>query len=125
MSLPPRPEFEPLTQAEAPRAKRGGILPWLRLIRLPNVFTAIADVAMGYLFVRHAVDSWLLFGFLACASASLYTSGMVFNDLFDYEVDARERPYRPLPSGQVPVYWAWLLGAALMAVGVVLGWIAG
>src|SRR3954465_15525908 len=105
----PRPEFEPVTASEsAVIRRRGGILPWLRLMRLPNAFTAIADVSMGYLFVRHAVDAPLLFGFLVVASAALYTAGIMFNDLFDFQIDLRERPYRPLPSGRVSFYWAML-----------------
>src|SRR5215213_1708073 len=109
MSAPIRPEFEPLRENGSPRGALG-ILPWLRLMRLPNVFTAIADVAMGYLFVRHSIDSVPLFACLAVASASLYLAGMVLNDLFDFEIDARERPFRPLPSRQVSVFWATLLG---------------
>jgi len=125
MSPPPRPEFEPLSEEELPTKKKGGLLPWLRLMRLPNVFTAIADVAMGYLFARQSVDSLPLFGCLILASASLYLAGMVLNDLFDYEIDAKERPFRPLPSGQVSMFWAGLLGINLLSLGLFLGWIAG
>ena len=32
---------------------------------------------------------------------AFYTAGMILNDLLDYEVDVRERPERPLPSGAV------------------------
>jgi 4-hydroxybenzoate polyprenyltransferase len=94
-------------------------------MRLPNVFTAIADVAMGYLFVRHTVDTPLLFGFLVVASAALYISGIVFNDLFDYRIDARERPYRPLPSRQVSFYWAMWVAGKLLSLGLFLGCISG
>jgi 4-hydroxybenzoate polyprenyltransferase len=33
--------------------------------------------------------------------ALFYTAGMILNDLLDYDVDVRERPERPLPSGSV------------------------
>jgi 4-hydroxybenzoate polyprenyltransferase len=121
-----RPEFEPMSDDEQlPPRKTAGILPWLRLMRLPNVFTAIADVSMGYLFVRHAVDTPLLFGCLVVASASLYIAGIVFNDLFDFQVDLKERPYRPLPSRQVSYYWAITLATKLLSLGLFLGCIAG
>jgi 4-hydroxybenzoate polyprenyltransferase len=94
-------------------------------MRLPNVFTAIADAAMGYLFVRRELDSLPLFACLATASASLYLAGMVLNDLFDFEIDARERPFRPLPSRQVSFFSATILGIALLALGLLLGWSAG
>ena len=33
--------------------------------------------------------------------ALFYTAGMILNDVADLEVDRRERPERPLPSGAV------------------------
>ena len=75
---------------------------WLRLIRVPNVFTAMADVAMGYFFVAGAgCFGWregMLLGLLVVASSLLYSAGMVLNDVFDYDEDCRDRPMRPLPS---------------------------
>jgi 4-hydroxybenzoate polyprenyltransferase len=88
----------------------------LRLARVPNVFTAMANVAAGVVLARggrfQPRDLLLLL-----ASAALYTSGMVLNDYFDREVDARERPSRPIPSGEVAAGTAAALGAALMAAG--------
>jgi 4-hydroxybenzoate polyprenyltransferase len=52
-----------------------------------------------------------------CASASLYSAGMVWNDFFDVEQDRRERPFRPLPSGRVTRRNAGFLGAALVIAG--------
>src|SRR5438034_105388 len=115
MSVPLRPDFEPLSAQELPRGRRFAILlPWLRLMRLPNVFTAIADVAMGYLFVQREVTDAGVFGCLIVSSAALYTAGIVFNDAFDYRIDAKERPFRPIPSSQVSLYSACLLGANLL-----------
>src|SRR5262245_13263667 len=105
--------------------RRSAVLPWLRLMRLPNVFTAIADVAMGYLFVHRTIDSAAALACLLAASASLYTAGMVLTDAFDFDVDAKERPFRPLPSGQISVAAAKALGITLLVVGLALGWLAG
>ncbi len=93
---------------------RGGwsLTPYVQLLRLPNLFTAMADVAMGFLFVRASwawnpapinlrpIGAWVL-ALLALASALLYAAGVVLNDVFDLERDRRERPERPLPSGRV------------------------
>ena len=38
---------------------------------------------------------------LAGASSCLYLAGMALNDYADREVDAVERPARPIPSGRV------------------------
>jgi 4-hydroxybenzoate polyprenyltransferase len=62
---------------------------------------------------------------LVAASAFLYTAGMVLNDVFDLEIDRKERPQRPLPSGQIPVAQARALGFVLLLLGVGFGWLAG
>jgi 4-hydroxybenzoate polyprenyltransferase len=100
---------------------------YLELMRLPNVFTAMADVAMGFLFVQ-AVDwqwdpwrdSWTL-ALLVAASSLLYISGVVLNDVFDLEIDRQERPERPLPSGRVSLWAARWLGWKLLVLGILLG----
>lgn len=101
-------------------------LAYARLCRIPNVFTALADIGMGLAFVGTALrDTWPAAAALAVASGLLYTSGMVLNDVFDLEVDRRERPQRPLPSGRIEWAWARRLGYALLAAGVAMAWLAG
>ena len=89
----------------------------LKLCRIPNVFTAVANVVAGVALVRggrfELGDAWLL-----GSTAALYSSGMVLNDFFDRRVDARERPDRPIPAGEVTPLAAASLGAALMLIGV-------
>jgi 4-hydroxybenzoate polyprenyltransferase len=125
-----RPTFEPLAPHEAVANNRGSLLSYLRLMRLPNVFTAISDVGMGFAFTRDwqkpfGVSDALLLACLAGASALLYTAGMVLNDLFDYDIDLQERPSRPLPSGRISLGTARALGFTLLVIGVLLGWLAG
>ena len=43
---------------------------------------------------------------------------MVFNDVFDRQIDAQERPGRPIPSGRVSLMWAIRLGIVLMLTGI-------
>ena len=57
---------------------------------------------------------WLL-----TATVCLYAGGVVLNDFFDRELDAVERPERPIPSGRVAARRAAALGTALLAGGVV------
>jgi 4-hydroxybenzoate polyprenyltransferase len=99
---------------------------YLQLLRVPNLFTAMADVSMGFLFTHAALaagDAWI-FALLAGASIFLYAGGVVLNDVFDLEIDAQERPHRPLPSGRVPLALARWLGWELLVVGLALGWLA-
>ncbi len=101
------------------------LFPLLRLVRFPNVFTAIADVTMGFLFVRGNLSPWHCFGLVAAASSCLYMAGMVLNDVFDLDQDRRERPHRPLPSGEMSVKQATCLGVGLLVVGVLLAMFMG
>ena len=101
------------------------LLAYVRLFRLPNVFTAIADVLMGYLFVRPSLDPPQYSALLLLGSALMYTAGMVLNDVFDIEVDRVERPERPLPSGRIAVGWARWLGFEMLLAGAALGVLVG
>ena len=105
-------------------------LAYLQLFRLSNVFTAVADVAMGFL-LTHNMQQFepspallAAFGMVVAASVLLYMAGMVLNDVFDAEVDARERPERPIPSGRVSWNFARLLGLEMLLIGVALGFAA-
>ncbi|WP_249998120.1 SCO3242 family prenyltransferase [Actinoplanes sp. M2I2] len=62
---------------------------------------------------------------LAAASVCLYWGGMAANDWADRELDAVERPGRPIPSGRVPARHALLTAAGLTAAGVGLAAVAG
>lgn len=96
-------------------------LAWARLLRLPNGFSAIADVLMGHWFVVTGAPSPVTLGLAVASSWSLYHAGMVWNDWFDLEVDRKERPFRPLPSGRISLNGAATLGTGL----IIVGWIAG
>jgi len=96
---------------------------WVRLVRLPNVFTAVADVTMGLLVAEadRLPAAVAVIGLLCGCSALLYVAGVVLNDYFDRHLDAQQRPERPLPSGKISptaaavVGWAALLGGVLLA----------
>ena len=74
---------------------------YAQLVRLPNVFTALADICLGALVAGTTDVPRMAFVCVLLASACLYSGGMVWNDFFDVEQDRRERPFRPLPSGRI------------------------
>lgn len=98
------------------------MLPWLRLMRLPTVFTALSNVLCGFLITRTAAPATLLtdraLWSLLLSTTGLYLGGMVLNDVFDAELDGRERPERPIPSGAISRRAAAILGGLLMTTGV-------
>src|SRR5262245_26743702 len=98
---------------------------YAQLVRLPNLPTAVADVAMAALATRTLPERWPAFLLLVGASCCLYMAGMVWNDFFDVAQDRRERPERPIPSGRISRRAAGLLGAVLLAAGVGLAYAAG
>ena len=98
---------------------------YCQLCRLPAVFTALADIMLGYLLTRSSVDSPLPLVLLLAASAGLYLSGMVWNDIFDRDQDARERPQRPIPSGRVSLKSAITFASLLTVIGLACAAAAG
>jgi 4-hydroxybenzoate polyprenyltransferase len=98
---------------------------YAQLVRLPNVFTALADIGLAALVTGGLPARWLAFALAGAASACLYCAGMVWNDFFDIDQDRRERPFRPLPSGRITRPTAGLLGVALLLAGVMLALLAG
>ncbi|GAB3314313.1 UbiA family prenyltransferase [Larkinella ripae] len=101
-------------------------LPLLRLTRPANLITAVADVMAGmaiagYYLILDADPAPV--GWLCLSTVGLYGGGVVFNDVFDAELDAVERPERPIPSGQVSLGAATSLALFLFAVGIGAAWL--
>uniref|UniRef100_A0A7C2K1V1 4-hydroxybenzoate polyprenyltransferase n=1 Tax=Schlesneria paludicola TaxID=360056 RepID=A0A7C2K1V1_9PLAN len=94
------------------------MLAYLQLLRLPTVFTAMADIVLGFVLTHRSLEPYPTFAALLLASCGLYLAGMMFNDVFDRKQDAVERPNRPIPSGRVPLAAAIALGTLLMIGGV-------
>ena len=101
------------------------IKPYLQLIRLPNVLTAAADSLAGWLLITGSLAAparWLP---LVLASMAIYAGGIALNDVFDFEIDLRERPSRPLPSGRISRKFASRLGWSLLLAGPLLAALSG
>jgi len=100
---------------------------YAQLCRLPAVFTAMADVFMGYFVARGdaTVRDWSELVALLVCSSCLYLAGMVLNDIFDRDVDARERPHRPIPSGRVRLTTAVMFATVLIVAGLTASRFAG
>lgn len=90
---------------------------YCQLCRLPALFTALADIMLGFLLSGSQIHSVHRMAALMVASAGLYLSGMVWNDIFDRQQDAEERPKRPIPSGRVSLRAAVIFASTLMLIG--------
>src|SRR5437773_2608345 len=98
---------------------RSTLRAWGRLLRLSLAPSAAADVVAGL--VYGSIGGWPERGWawwLVPASLGVYHGALVLNDWNDRVHDARTRPARPLPSGQVNPRAALAAGLALMLLGV-------
>jgi len=104
-------------ESRGPRVTGASLLPYLRLVRAPAVFSALGDPIAGLLLDDDAIEAGQA-SRLSAASAMLYLAGMALNDLADRDEDARERPERPIPSGAVSPRAAAIIGGSLLLGGV-------
>ncbi len=98
------------------------LYPYLALVRPANIITAISDVLAGValagMFSANYTPSVLNNVILLCISTSgLYAGGIVFNDVFDLEIDKSERPERSIPSGMISERNAIAYGIILFLLG--------
>jgi hypothetical protein len=91
----------------------------LALARISNMPTVVSNVLAGAVIAAPLAFDWPIV-LLVVAMALFYTAGMYLNDLFDYEIDVRERPERPLPSGRVDIAFAWTITIVLFGLGMAL-----
>ncbi len=104
------------------------LMPWFRLIRLPNLLTVPGDPVAGFLLAATLVAQQpkpLVLFAAAGASFCLYIFGLILNDLVDLEVDRCERPERPLPAGEITVPQARMAAIAMALSGLNLALVGG
>jgi 4-hydroxybenzoate polyprenyltransferase len=118
-------------------------------MRLPNIITAISDVLAGIaigasnlantfgrvsdhhisfgelLITNDSLTPLKPIGLLVLSTIGLYGGGVVLNDVFDADLDKRERPERPIPSGLISKRSAALFGTALLILGILAAAISG
>ncbi|MET3131458.1 hypothetical protein AAKU55_001720 [Oxalobacteraceae bacterium GrIS 1.11] len=98
-----------------------GIGTFLRLGRVSNLPTVWSNVLAGSVLagadLALAPTQWALL-LVLCAVSAFYVGGMYLNDAFDRAIDARERPSRPIPAGEVSAATVFAIGFALLAAGI-------
>ncbi len=106
------------TDALAPPAplRRPRPAAWLALGRVSNAPTVVANVAAGAWLATSAPAPTAV-ALTAVAMVCFYVAGMVLNDILDVAIDSRERPERPLVTGEVSLAAARWATAALFATG--------
>lgn len=97
----------------------------MKLGRVSNLPTVWSNVLAGVVLAGGGVEASLLVR-LGSMATLFYVGGMFLNDAFDANIDARERPERPIPAGEVEAATVFGWGAAMLGAGLVLagslGW---
>lgn len=89
---------------------------WLRLGRVSNLPTVWTNALAGMILAKPEVDARAGI-VLAAAFSSFYVGGMFLNDAFDRNIDAVERPERPIPRGLVSAQDVFVAGSFMLGLG--------
>ena len=101
---------------------------YLRLIRLPNVFTTPSNILAGYfaaVTTAPAEADGVQLIALMVSSGLLYIAGIVLNDYFDIEIDKKERPSRPLPSRKISKGYALTIAIVALLIANIIALVVG
>jgi 4-hydroxybenzoate polyprenyltransferase len=96
---------------------------YLQLVRAPAALTVLGDTVAGAAAAGNPLRGRRLL--LPLSSAAFYWAGMALNDWADRELDAVERPERPIPSGRISPNHALAVAGGLTVTGLGLARAAG
>src|SRR3954447_4400163 len=87
-----------------------------RVSNLPTVWTNVIAAAA----IANAAANIVDVALVGLAMTAFYVGGMYLNDFFDRDIDARERPGRPIHAGDIRAGVVSTIGFALLAAGMAL-----
>lgn len=111
---------------------------FLELARISNLPTVWSNAWMGFFagavvlgytqstrpiqinasdLIPHLPQLLLILVLIALPMSLIYTGGMVLNDYLDRNLDARERPTRPIPSGRINPKTAFWIAVGCLGMG--------
>ncbi len=91
----------------------------LRLGRVSNLPTVWTNVLTGVVLAGAPATAASL-GIALAALSLFYVGGMYLNDAFDRDIDRRERPERPIPSGLATATTVFSAGFGMLFTGLLL-----
>lgn len=92
----------------------------LRLGRVSNLPTVTSNVLAAVALAGGVSPSGLRVAAICFAMSLMYVAGMFLNDAFDREFDAKERPERPIPAGEVRAAAVFDAGFAMLLAGIAM-----
>lgn len=100
------------------RPANNAALAWGQLFRLSLCPTALADILAGSALAAAATGELEIEPLLFCSTLGIYHGSMALNDWADHQEDARDRPHRPLPNGDISSRAALTAACVMILVGV-------
>jgi 4-hydroxybenzoate polyprenyltransferase len=91
----------------------------LRLGRISNLPTVWTNVLAGSVIAGGGQRQDQI-ALILIAMTAFYVGGMYLNDFFDREIDARDRPGRPIHAGEIRAGTVSSIGFGLLATGIAL-----
>jgi 4-hydroxybenzoate polyprenyltransferase len=91
----------------------------LTLGRVSNLPTVWTNVLAGTVLAAGTVQGWRT-ALVILAMSLFYVGGMYLNDYFDRAIDARERPQRPIPAGEISARMVCVFGLGMLGLGAAL-----
>ena len=92
---------------------------YLGLGLVSNLPTVWSNVLAGAVLSGGPIEAGALSALLVALSL-FYIGGMYLNDAFDREIDARERPERPIASGQISAAKVFGIGYGMLAAAILI-----
>jgi geranylgeranylglycerol-phosphate geranylgeranyltransferase len=94
---------------------------WFQITRPNNVLIAFLSVWMAAI-VAGGIDPIYHLLLVAFSAAFITVGANVINDIFDVEIDRINKPYRPIPSGNVSITEAYIIFAVSYLIAWVMAW---
>ncbi len=92
---------------------------YLKLLRISVYPSLVSNVLTAWWLAGPRATSPTVFFSVLLTSSCFFFAGMVLNDFFDAEIDATERPERPISSGAISRAKAGMIGFFLMTAGLI------
>jgi 4-hydroxybenzoate polyprenyltransferase len=119
------PPIYPGNFKQTAKARTSVLTAWFQTIRPANVLTSVADGLAGWAVLTTQLPAevlnWINLPFLLLMHALLYAGGIMMNDVFDADLDLRQRPERPIPRGLLRIEQVRGVAIALQGVAIIIG----
>ena len=92
----------------------------LKIIRPVNCLFAFVLTIFAYDIAKNSINISVQAIFAAISTFLIAGGGNILNDFFDYKIDLKNKPYRPIPSKNILRRESFLLSLALFVLGLIV-----